>query len=462
MRRIVRAGAAGCTRHNPTSSQPARGRRAMPALVAAVVALGLMGSLPAAAETGSGQDRSDGGPVLVVSVSGLLDPVLVSFVEGSIREAESLDAVALVLQLNSEGAVVEDSEIVELARSMRDSAVPVDVWVGPSGAKAEGAAAELVAVAEVSGMAPGTRLGDVGHQRLPEEEFGPIFGDATRTLMVESVDDTEARELEIVTEFPPVVVQTSSGEQRSVPGAPTVGDFIVNLEGVESEEVSAGGQTRREPVTVVRFSRLPLPDQLAHSVASPAVAYLLLVIGLGLFVFELYTAGVGIAGMVGAGCWVLACGGLWVLPANWWAVGLLVAAFFGFAVDTQTGVPRMWTVIGLALFIVGSWNLYRGLSLTWLTLSAGIAGALLTFYAGMPAMLRTRFSTPTIGREWMIGERGTAVVDVRPSGVVKVRDALWRAETHRATPISEGDPVRVVGIDRLVLEVEPDPEDQRV
>jgi len=34
--------------------------------------------------------------------------------------------------------------------------------------------------------------------------------------------------------------------------------------------------------------------------------------------------------------------------------------------------------------------------------------------------------------------------------------ARWRARTNRATPIAAGDPVRVVEIDGLVLEVEPE------
>jgi membrane-bound serine protease (ClpP class) len=74
----------------------------------------------------------------------------------------------------------------------------------------------------------------------------------------------------------------------------------------------------------------------------------------------------------------------------------------------------------------------------------------------MPSMVRTRFSTPTIGREWMVGEMGRAVTAVSPDGVVQIRDALWRASTNRATPIDELDRVRVVGIDGLVLEVEPE------
>ena len=36
-----------------------------------------------------------------------------------------------------------------------------------------------------------------------------------------------------------------------------------------------------------------------------------------------------------------------------------------------------------------------------------------------------------------------------------MREALWRAYTNRATPIEELDRVRVIGIEGLVLEVEP-------
>ena len=70
-------------------------------------------------------------------------------------------------------------------------------------------------------------------------------------------------------------------------------------------------------------------------------------------------------------------------------------------------------------------------------------------------MVRTRFATPTIGREWMIGEDGTVVDAVDPDGVVDVGDARWRARTNRATPVSVGDTVRVVAIDGITLEVEP-------
>jgi membrane-bound serine protease (ClpP class) len=193
-----------------------------------------------------------------------------------------------------------------------------------------------------------------------------------------------------------------------------------------------------------------------HTAASPPVAYLLLVIGLLLLVFEFYTAGVGVAGGVGAVCLVLACYGIAALPARPWAVALLVLSAFAFAVDVQTAVPRFWTGVGIVAFTVGSVWMWDGVHMSWLALAAGIGGMLLAVLSGMPSMVRTRFATPTIGREWMIGEMGEAVTSVNPDGTVRVRDALWRAHTNRATPLGVGDRIRVVAIDGVMLEVAPE------
>jgi membrane-bound serine protease (ClpP class) len=237
--------------------------------------------------------------------------------------------------------------------------------------------------------------------------------------------------------------------------APTIGEFVLGLDGVESKIVGTGEDRHREPVSQARFGQLPLGGQLMHTVSSPPVAYLLFVIGLALILFELFTAGVGVAGLVGAGSLVLGSYGLAALPTNPIGVALLLLALFGYGIDVQTGVPRAWSAIATGAFILGSLVLFDGVSLSWITLLIAIAGMALAMIAGMPAMVRTRFSTPTIGREWMIGELGTAVGAVAPDGVVSVRDAPWRARTNRATPIEAGQAVRVVSIDGLLLEVEP-------
>ena len=113
------------------------------------------------------------------------------------------------------------------------------------------------------------------------------------------------------------------------------------------------------------------------------------------------------------------------------------------------------------LFIIGAWYLYRpvpgnDLRLGWITLIVAVGGVMLTFIVGMPSMVRTRFATPTIGREWMIGHEGTATTSIDPEGIALVSGARWRARTNRATPITAGSVLKVVAIDGVTLEVEPE------
>jgi membrane-bound serine protease (ClpP class) len=130
---------------------------------------------------------------------------------------------------------------------------------------------------------------------------------------------------------------------------------------------------------------------------------------------------------------------------------------FGFAVDVQSGAPRTWTAIGAMCLVVGSLLLFgEGIGITWLTLIAVLAAVFLLMVSGMRSMVRARFSTPTIGREAMIGTLGQATTAVDPEGTVSLDGGLWRARTNRATPIEAGDRVRVVSIDGLLLEVEPE------
>jgi membrane-bound serine protease (ClpP class) len=367
----------------------------------------------------------------VLEVSGLIDRVLVDFVETQIEVAEDQGAIALVLQLNSGGAAVSDDRLVELVERIENADVPVDVWVGPSGSKATGEATALLAAARTVGVAGKSRI------------------EITRTLLGDQQLEGDAAVGDKV--GPDTAVELGLADSA----APTIGEFILGLDGVESRVVTEGGKQQRQPVSQARFAQLPLAGQLMHTVASPPVAYLLFVIGLALIVFELFTAGIGVAGMVGAGSLVLGAYGLAALPTNPVAIGLLLLAMLGYAIDVQTGVPRAWSAIATVAFILGSLVLYEDISLSWITLLVAILGMALAMVGGMPAMVRTRFSTPTIGREWMVGELGVAVGAVAPDGIVTVRDAPWRARTNRATPIEAGQQVRVASIDGLLLEVEP-------
>lgn len=430
----------------------------------AIGLLTLMAGLTLIGPTAHAQDDSETpaevGRVDVLQVSGFMDPILVDEIGAAIDRAVDEDSQALILQVNSDGTVVDDDVVEDLLVRVADAPVPIGIWVGPSGARFYGAAAQLLAVADVTGMAPGARVGYLGVPLDPSglpDDVTVDFGIAEERLRNGSVGLSDARTLD-------VFKQRIDDE-----GIPTISNMVAAMDGYEENGVVLvttelvvldDGSTRFDTVSVVRFAKLSLIDQLFHTVASPPVAYLLLLTGLALLVFEFFTAGVGIAGAVGAVCTLLAFTGLAVLPTRPWAVVLVMLAMLAFAVDVQVGIPRFWTGVGIVLTIIASWFLFEpipGASMrpSWLALIAGIGGITLTFIVGMPSMVRTRFATPTIGREWMIGREGTALEAVDPDGLVAVDSATWRARTNRATPIAAGDPIRVAAIDGVTLDVEP-------
>lgn len=436
-------------------------RRLAIALAAAAAVLALMGEGGGVARAQAEpelqlQPSGEVGPVHVLQVSGLIDPIVADEISTAIDRAADGGAQALVLQTNSRGSVLSRSDMQALLEAVADAPLPIGVWVGPSGARLYGTPTQLLGVADVTGMAAGSRVGHSGVALTVNGELVDLGPGADR-LAGASVGLQEARQLDVFR------------QRISDEGVPTLSSMVFALDGYEeggvvldtvSETIADDGTVSRETIATVVQYRLGLVDQLFHTVASPPITYLLLLIGLALLVFEFFTAGIGVAGVVGAACTVLAATGLATLPTRGWAIALIVAAMLACSIDVQVGIPRFWTGVGIVLTIVGSFALFEplpGNSLrpTWLALVAGIGGTMLTFIVGMPSMVRTRFATPTIGREWMIGELGTVVTDVDPDGAVEVGTARWRARTNRATPVKAGDQVRVVAIDGVTLEVEP-------
>jgi membrane-bound serine protease (ClpP class) len=414
--------------------------------------LGALGCLLAAIvlwpATAVAQEDDGQGGIDVVQVNGLLDPSNAALIRDSLRDAERNESTVVVFQFDGGGAV--DVDVAPLVRAIEESTVPVAAWVGPSGGGAKGATALLALSAPVTGIAPGARLGPVLPVRWDNTSTEAALADDLGELRTRRFSGRSALEAELV-----------DGDEA------TLQEFVVSLDGQTIETADGpielsllrGEPGNRRLNQTVRFHKLDLVQQLAHTLNAPWVAYFLFVVGLALIVFEFFTAGIGVAGVVGALALVGACFGFSHLPVAPWAVALLMIGLLGLAIDVQAGTLGPWTFIGGAALVAGSIWLYDGssrLDPKWWVLLTVCGGTLLFMISGMTAMVRSRFSTPTIGREDLVGELGTAEVDVSPDGVVRIRDALWRARTNRATPIHSGDRVRVVSVEGIVLEVEPE------
>jgi membrane-bound serine protease (ClpP class) len=403
----------------------------------------------------------------VVQIEGYLDPPNVSLILDAIEESNARRSTLLILQVKSSGAI--DTNIEEVVGAIQRSKVPVAVWVGPSGADAKGAATILLQAAHLAFVSPGSGAGAGQPVRLDDPGASTRAGVGNRLASLarrNGRDPDGARKL-----AGKRLGSTAAHAAGATNGVrPTIGELIVQLNGKKvttaageltlatAKVIGSGKDRRRQPNQEVVFNRLGLGESLLHRLISPSIAYFLIVVGLALIVFEFYTASIGLAGLVGALCLIGAFVGFSHLPVHWWALALLFVSLFGFAIDVQAGGLGIWTLIATICLVTGSWFLYGGaaeLRPAWWVFIVVIGGTMLFMLGGMTAMIRSRFSTPTVGREGMIGEDGVAEVAVDPDGVVLIRGARWRARTNRATPIEAGHPVKVVSVEGLVLEVEP-------
>ena len=429
-------------------------RRCLPALVLLATAWSLAGPARAA------EDHIE-----VVQVEGAIDPVIADLITTTLRQASGNGSSLVILQIDSPGAL--DTDPVPLLQALSASRVPVAAWVGPSRSSARGAAAGLLVAAHVGVIAPGSPVGPAVPLRLDPRaaDRGDVATDTLTRAARLRPDQVER-----------LARQRFGAEAAVKEGlaeflAPTIGDVIVGLHGRTVQ--TAAGEVRLSTTKVVQtddgprqtanqpvhFRKLSALQGVQHALTSPAMAYLLLVVGLALLVFEFFTVGVGLASLAGASCLVGAFFGFSHLPVAWWAVALIVLSAVGFAIDVQAGHLGFWTGVGVIGLLAGSLGLYGGsslLDLVWWQVALGVVGQSLFMLSGMTVAVRNRFSLPTVGRDSMIGEVGEARTDLDPDGVVVVRGAPWRARTHRGRPVAQGGPVRVVAVDQLVLEVEPD------
>lgn len=376
----------------------------------------------------------------VIDVSGYLDPVMRDFIEDSIEAAVKNKSQALIIQLNSPGSLLPQADLDALETRIRtETRVPIAVWVGGLDARAKGGAARIVSAADVVGVAGSTKIGDSTRPAPGAPQDDPLVG---RVFTYE-----QALKSGVAAVNAPVLVELVG----QLHGRTIDGKKIETI-----YRTSAKGESAVRKPFGVRFAKLGLLQRLLHLATTPQIAYLFLLIALALFVFEFFTGGIGVAAVVGLMAFVLAASGLGNLPTRPLGLILLLVAMLGFAIDIQAGTPRAWTVIGIVTLVAGSFTLFTDgvrVPIFWI----GLLTVLIVLFMvnGMPTMVRTRFATPTIGREAMVGEIGAAREAVAPEGTVVVRGAPWKARTNRATPIPAGAPVRVVSIDGLLLEVEP-------
>lgn len=426
---------------------PRRLERRLPLHAAAVL---LLAGLLLASWSSYAAAQDDGPTVTIVEVDGLLDRPTAAFVGDAIAGAQEGGHEAVVIVLDSAGGLRVSGDAI--AEQIVASDVPVVVWVGPPGAVAAGAAAVVAEAAHLLALAPGST---VGPSQPADLHHGAPDGPAVTVT---------AEGLAVDVQAPPGARVVSEAEALDDGVATIVAarldDVLSELDGRTLTVAGADRTLDVDPTGArVRFANPGLGRQVLHGLASPSLAYLLVLAGTLALAFEIFQPGFGVAGVSGLGLLGLGVYGVIALPVAWWALALVLVGLALLAGDLALARLGALTWVGTALLGVGSWWLFDGPPIVslpgWLAI-LGTVSALLFFVPVMTMVLKAQGSQAMVGAERVIGKSGVVRSMLNPEGHVFVDGALWRARApESAGKVKTGTQVRVIGLnDRLTLDVE--------
>jgi membrane-bound serine protease (ClpP class) len=242
--------------------------------------------------------------------------------------------------------------------------------------------------------------------------------------------------------------------------ATDIDDLLKQLQG---RSVTVLGKSYRLETAGLSIEAIE-PDwrsRLLAVITDPNVAYVLMLIGIyGLF-FEFANPGYILPGVAGAISLVLALYAFQILPVNYAGLALLslgLVFMLAEAFVPSFGALGIGGVIG---FVIGSIILFDqgqagyAVSLPLILALALLSAGFFLFVVGAAVKARRR---PVVsGREELLGARGEVLEDFTGRGRIRVHGEIWRAESP--VPLKRGGRVRVSAVDGLVLNVEPDTEE---
>jgi membrane-bound serine protease (ClpP class) len=240
--------------------------------------------------------------------------------------------------------------------------------------------------------------------------------------------------------------------------APGLRSLLMQASGREVK-VSGGRTTVKVELAgaAIHRLRMTMGQALLNVLADPNIVYLLMLAGIVGIYFEFGHPGFYLPGVAGAICLLLALASFELLPINlagflllMLGVGMLIAEVF----VTSYGVLGIGGVIA---FVIGSLFLIDS-SQTNLEVNRGmIAGAAIAMSAIILGLgwviLRERHRPATTGREGMVGEVGEVREAIAPGapGRVFVHGEHWRAASNQALGV--GARARVIAVRGLEIEV---------
>jgi membrane-bound serine protease (ClpP class) len=395
----------------------------------------------------------------IIQIQDSINPGVEDFLKYAIDRSQEEGAECLIILLDTPGGLM--TSMRGIAQSILNSAVPVVVYVSPSGAQAASAGVFVTDAADIAAMAPGTNIG-AAH---PVSIGG---GDVQSTMNEKVVNDMVAFARSIASqrgrnaEWLEDAIRKSVSITAEEAYAKNVIDLVAEdlpslIKKLDGWEVMRKGYTRTLHTDGVE-QRTILPGwqhQVLRTISNPNIAYILLMIGLAGLYFELSQPGAILPGVIGGIALILALYALQTLPVNYAGVLFILLAVLFFILEIKVLSHGLLSFAGVLALVLGSLMLFRVPGTTnRLAMSVLIPTVLIVsgFFVTVTTLaFRAQIRKPQTGAECLPGLIGEVKRDLIPEGTVFVNGELWNAIADET--IFAGEKIEVVSEENLRLKV---------
>ncbi len=403
-----------------------------------------------------------GREVLVVDVEGPVTPVMLSFIERSIEEADIRNAEAMVIRLNTPGGSVDLTK--EIIQVIIASDVPIVVYVWPPGGFAASAGTFITLAGHAAAMAPNTSIGAASPIDGSGQEIDETLRSKIENILVADIKGLADRRGEEALEWAQEAIteaKAASAQEALDLGvidfvAEDIDDLLEKLDGftvnIKGEDVTL--KTKDAQISSFQPTFL---EELLSVIANPNIALLLVSIGSMAIVYEIINPGGYVSGIIGVILLLIGLYAIGQLPVNYAGLALIVLAVGLFVAELFTPTFGALTAMGVVAFIFGGIILFNTSEFTYELPLPSIIGIPLAMAAFFVFVLRFAVKAmkaqPTTGREGLIGATGTVKAMLEPQGSVFVWGERWNATSEDGQTIEVGEEVEVTEIDGFRLRV---------
>ncbi len=396
--------------------------------------------------------------VHVLHVEGTIVPVLADYIDRGITNAEKEGSVACVIELNTPGGLLDSTE--RIVQRIMNADVPIVVYVSPKGAWAASAGTFITLSAHIAAMTPGTTIGAAhpvaaGGEEIPEDQMKKIVEFSAKWMR--SIAEERGRNVE--------EAELAVTESKSFTDVDALDNNLIDLRADNLESLIsqingwkvtlANGQevtidTTGYQTTVDEMNPI---EKFLQVISDPNIAYILLSLATIGLITEISNPGLIFPGVFGGISLILAFYSLDVLNAYWGGIALILLAIGLFVAEFFTASFGLLSAGGAAALVFGSLILFThspGVEVNR-GLIAGVTVALVAFVVFIVgAVVRGQKRRKATGAEGMIGKTAIAKTPLNPTGTVLAQGELWTAIAENGK-IAPGEEVTITRVEELKL-----------